>query len=115
MIKNQGEDMDFMLTFTSSLSEDITSFDDCDEVLAYVYTNKHRPARFSDIVRDGYIGMLRIDALHRGGVVPAAFTKMMQAGDVYCDIMIEKDGRRSVAVTYETGVHLDPAKIKEEA
>ena len=70
-------------------------------------TDRHASPIF---VRDGYIGMLRIDALHRGGVVPAAFTKMMQVGDVYCDIMLVKDGRRSVAVTYETGVHLDPCK-----
>ena len=115
MIKNQGEDIDFMLSFDSSLSEDITSFDDCDEVIVYVYTNKHRPVKFSDIARDGYIGMLRVDSTHRAGLVPAALTRFMQVGDVYCDIMLIKDGRRSVAVTYESGVHLDPAKIKEEA
>ena len=115
MIKNQGEDIDFMLSFNSSLSDDIQSFDDCDEVIVYVYTSKHRPVKFSDIAREGYIGMLRVDSTHRAGLVPASLTRFMQVGDVYCDIMLVKDGRRSVAVTYESGVHLDPAKIKEEA
>lgn len=115
MNKHQGEDIDFMLNFDSSLSDDIQSFDDCDEVIVYVYTSKHRPARFSDIVREGYFPMLKVDSTHRAGLVPAAFTKLMQVGDVYCDVMLVKNGRRAVDVTYESGVHLDPAKIKEEA
>lgn len=115
MIKNQGEDIDFMLNFDSSLSEDIQSFDDCDEVIVYVYTNKFRPVKFSDVVREGYIGMLKVDSTHRAGLIPAAITKLMQVGDVYCDVMLVKDGRRAVEVTYESGVHLDPSKIKEEA
>jgi hypothetical protein len=114
VIKNQGEGIDFMLTFDSSLSQDIQSFDDCDEVIVYVYTNKHRPARFSDLVRDGYYSLLRVDADNRGGVVPAAFTRNMQVGDMYVDVMLKKGDSRSVEVTYKTGVHLDPSKIKEE-
>lgn len=115
MIKHQGEDIDFMVKFDLSLSEDIQSFDDCDEVIVRVYTNKFRPVRFSDIVRDGHIGLLRVDSTHRAGLVPASLTKLMQVGDMFCEVMMVKDGRRSVEVTYESGVHLDPAIIKEEA
>lgn len=114
VVKNQGEDIEFMLTFSQGIDENITSFDDVDEVIAYVYTNKFMPAKFSDTIRLGYYGMLKVDSTHRAGLLPASFTRKMQVGDLFVEVMTVKDGRRSVGVTYETGVHLDPAKIKEE-
>lgn len=115
MNMHQGEDIDFGIRFDSSLSQDIQSFDDLDEFIVYVYTNVHRPVMFSSLERDGYIQLVNADSLNYAGVIPAAVTKTMQVGDVYLNVMMVKDGIRAVDVIYQSGVHLDPAKIKMEA
>jgi hypothetical protein len=112
---NQGEDIPVLLTFVSGANEDITSFDDFDEVIAYIYTNRIRRIRFSDVVRVGYYPLMKVDSTHRSGVIPAAFTATMQVGKVFVELMTVKDGTRSVGVEYETCIAIEQSQIKEEA
>lgn len=115
MEKHQGEDIDFSIRFDSSLSEDIQSFDDCDEVQVYVYTNRHKEVKFSDVVRIGHLELLKIDPLFRTGIVPGALTKNLAPGNMSIEVWMMRDGVKVVDKVYETGVELIPTQIRKES
>lgn len=117
---HQGERIPFTINFGTSVNPDITSFDDLDEVIVYVYTNRLRLLKYSTIVKEGYLPLYKLipsgETEHTiiAGYISAEDSASMPVGDVYCEIMC-KEGLDTGVNAIKTGIRILTAQIKIES
>ncbi len=117
---HQGERIPFTLNFGTSINPDINSFDDLDEVIVYVYTNRLKLLKYSTIVKAGYLPLYKLiptggtEHTIVAGYISAEDSALMPIGDLYCEIMC-KEGLDTGVNAIKTGIRILTAQIKIEA
>ena len=119
MKKYQGEDIYFSLNFTNSSNNNITSFDDLENVIVYAYTGEDDIVKFSKVLKDGYEPLTSASATNLKGVIRSEFTKLM-TGQIMLDIMcivtsVDGDKADNIIQRAMSGIYILPSIIKDEA
>ena len=119
MKKYQGEDIYFSLNFTNSSNNNITSFEDLENVIVYAYTGEDDIVKFSKELKEGYEPLTLSSPTNLKGVVRSEFTKLM-TGQIMLDIMciaasIDGDKADNIIQRAMSGIYILPSIIKDEA
>ena len=119
MKKYQGEDIYFSLNFTNSSNNNITSFDDLENVIVYAYTGEDDIVKFSKVPKDGYEPLSSVSPTNLKGVIRSEFTKLM-TGQIMLDIMciatsVDGDKADNIIQRAMSGIYILPSIIKDEA
>ena len=119
MKKYQGEDIYFSLNFTNSSNNNITSFEDLENVIVYAYTGEDDIVKFSKELKEGYEPLTSASSTNLKGVIRSEFTKLM-TGQIMLDIMciatsIDGDKADNIIQRAMSGIYILPSIIKDEA
>ena len=119
MKKYQGEDIYFSLNFTNSSNNNITSFEDLENVIVYAYTGEDDIVKFSKELKEGYEPLTLTDSTTLKGAIRSEFTKKM-SGQIMLDIMciaatIDGDKADNIIQRAMSGIYILPSIIKDEA
>jgi len=121
MKKYQGDDIYFALNFDSTTNPDITSFNDLENVIVYIYTNESNIVKYSLVSKTGYEPLINKGGLGMKleGMMKSAYTKNM-LGQIMIDIMCVKtstvgDLKENVTQKAMSGIFILPSLIKAEA
>ena len=119
MKKYQGEDIYFSLNFTNSSNNNITSFEDLENVIVYAYTGEDDIVKFSKEIKEGYEPLTLTDSTTLNGAIRSEFTKKM-SGQIMLDIMciaatIDGDKADNIIQRAMSSIYILPSIIKDEA
>lgn len=119
MKKYQGEDIYFSLNFTNSSNNNITSFEDLENVIVYAYTGEDDIVKFSKELKEGYEPLTLTDSTTLKGAIRSEFTKKM-SGQIMLDIMciaatIDGDKADNIIQRAMSSIYILPSIIKDEA
>ena len=119
MKKYQGEDIYFSLNFTNSSNNNITSFEDLENVIVYAYTGEDDIVKFSKEIKEGYEPLTLTDSTTLKGAIRSEFTKKM-SGQIMLDIMciaatIDGDKADNIIQRAMSSIYILPSIIKDEA
>jgi hypothetical protein len=88
MIKYQGEDIYFSISFDNSLNTSVNNFNDVFNVVVYAYTNEENIVKFSRIQKTGYYPLSEVSDTILSGVIESKSTLDM-VGQLKFDVMFE--------------------------
>lgn len=110
----QGEDIEFSLSLKDIAENSLKSWDDVARFVVYFYTHTNHIAKFSTLVEEGYIQLVKSSNTQVVGVIPSEYTRTMN-GTLRCDVYaLPKNGSVDKITTANTGITILQTPISIE-